>query len=104
MKILALENGRADNAPALCTILRIIGGFNGVGWIFYTAVALLDLNRTGIDPVFIRAEIGVSVTLSWFVVARIVADLHAIRWNTDGYVFKGRLDTLDTSDKDIFDE
>ena len=88
MKILAQETGRAENTPALAVILRIIGGFNGIGWTIYTALSFMDIRQAGIEPVFATAEIGISVTLAWFIVARIISDLHAIRWNTDGYVVK----------------
>lgn len=99
MKILANEIGKAGKAPFTAQLLQFVGisQFIGASWL---AITLSGTLRNQIGPVgvvigvFLAVDLGISASLISFVLARIVTDLNAIRWNTDGYTVEREKDDL----------
>lgn len=90
MRILALEAEKAGKAPFSAFLLRIVGVFQFIGasWLAYALTASLRDSLGSFGMLFgivFATTLGLSASLTSFVIARIVDDIHAIRWNTDGF-------------------
>ena len=90
MKIMAREVGKAEKAPVSASLLQLTGVSHlfFVAWIVWNSTALWrdQLGVIGIIlSILVALDLAVSASLMSFVLARVVMDLHAIRWNTDGY-------------------
>lgn len=90
MRITAHEQKRALKQPVASVMLVIIGVFQFVGASFYVLIlttALAPYLQPGVLVLglIVGISLGLSASVTSFAFARVVADLYATRWNTDGY-------------------
>lgn len=90
MRIMAREQKRALKQPVASVMLVIIGVFQFVGSSFYVLIlttALAPYLQPGVLVLglIVGISLGLSASVTSFAFARVVADLYATRWNTDGY-------------------
>lgn len=90
MRIMAREQKRALKQPVASVMLVIIGVFQFVGASFYVLIlttALAPYLQPGVLVLglIVGISLGLSASVTSFAFARVVADLYATRWNTDGY-------------------
>ena len=91
MRLLAKEYKNARKAPMSANVLQLIGvaQFFGASWFVFGVAGNL---RPYIHPAFyvvsliVGVSLGLSASVMSFAIARIIMDLHSIRWNTDGYM------------------
>ena len=91
MRLLAKEYKNARKAPMSANVLQLIGvaQFFWASWFVFGVAGNL---RPYIHPAFyvvsliVGVSLGLSASVISFAIARIIMDLHSIRWNTDGYM------------------
>lgn len=90
MKISPIEKARAQKQPTQAVILEAIGTLQ------FISASLLTFIMTGllhtqlgvlgtVIGLFVGVGLGLSASILCFALARIVTDLNAVRWNSDGY-------------------
>lgn len=99
MKIMAREFEKAEKAPFSASVLQLIGvsQFLSASWMIFALTGALrqQLGSGGVAlGVFLAVDLGLGASIISFAAARLLTDLHAIRWNTDGYTVQHEKDDL----------
>lgn len=90
MKISPVEKARAQKQPTQAVILEAVGTlqFISASLLTFVMTGLLHTQLGVLGTViglFVGVGLGLSASILCFALARIVTDLNAVRWNSDGY-------------------
>ena len=90
MKISSVEKARAQKQPTQAVILEAVGTlqFISASLLTFVLTGLLHTQLGVLGTViglFVGVGLGLSASILCFALARIVTDLNAVRWNSDGY-------------------
>lgn len=90
MKISSVEKAKAQKQPTQAIILEAVGTlqFISASLLTFVMTGLLhtQLGLLGtVIGLFVGVGLGLSASILCFALARIVTDLNAVRWNSDGY-------------------
>lgn len=90
MKISPIEKARAQKQPTQAVILEAVGTlqFISASLLTFVMTGLLHTQLGVLGTViglFVGVGLGLSASILCFALARIVTDLNAVRWNSDGY-------------------
>lgn len=90
MKISSVEKAKAQKQPTQAVILEAVGTlqFISASLLTFVMTGLLHTQLGVLGTViglFVGVGLGLSASILCFALARIVTDLNAVRWNSDGY-------------------
>lgn len=90
MKISPIEKAKAQKQPTQAVILEAVGTlqFISASLLTFVMTGLLHTQLGVLGTViglFVGVGLGLSASILCFALARIVTDLNAVRWNSDGY-------------------
>jgi hypothetical protein len=104
VKISSVEKAKAQKQPAQAVILEIIGTlqFISASLLTFVMTGLLHAQLGVLGTViglFVGVGLGLSASILCFALARIVTDLNAVRWNSDGYAVQDSAQLVQSLDR-----